>query len=107
VAIKTTSSSPSSEASAPFLRRFPCFLLPAPDILAQHKVETRPAASTSHSAITLSEEISQIVTLSADPRTGWARANWVREELKADNEGGGGGAWEATGCLGREGPAVG
>jgi len=107
VAIKTTSSSPSSLASPPFLRRLPCFLLPAPDTLAQHNVDTLPAASTSHSAITLSEEVSQMVTLSADPKTGWARANWVREGLKEDNEGGGGGACEATGCFGREGPAVG
>ena len=48
-----------------------------------------------------------MVTLSADPKTGWARANWVREGLKEDNEGGGGGPCEATGCFGREGPAVG
>jgi hypothetical protein len=51
--------------------------------------------------------MSHIVTLSAEPRTGCARAKWVREELKADRGDGGGGAWEATGCLGRDGPAVG
>lgn len=103
-----TSSSPSWPWPAPDLRRL-FFREPFVDQLAHETVVAFEAPSTSHSDNKRSAMMSQTMSLSAEPRTGWAVAKCVLEGLKAETETEGGGAWveaalilegPATGCLG-------